>query len=317
MEKVTNLDVTVLEPRQKHPTIFAYYDELQPGTSLIIHNDHDPKPLYYQLLGERGNVFQWEYIEKGPDWWRVKITKNKAETEQPTVGQLAASDYRKAQVFKKYGLDFCCGGKKTVEQACAEKNILAETVLTELKAAEQQPGSQQLNFNDWDPGFLADFIVNNHHAYVKKSLQPLQELATKVAKVHGENHPETKAIATIFNQVAQELSSHLGKEEQVLFPYIKSLVQQKSAARQAAFSAPFGTVQQPVSMMEHEHEQVGKNMAYINQLTNGYSLPAGACSSYTLLYKWLHEFEDDLLQHVHLENNILFPKAIELEKQIA
>jgi regulator of cell morphogenesis and NO signaling len=314
MENITNLDVTVLEPRQKHPTIFARYDDLAPGASLIIYNDHDPKPLYYQLLGERGNNFNWEYLEQGPEWWRVKITKHGANTE-PTVGELAAADYRKAQVFKKFGLDFCCGGKKTVEEACAEKNISATQVLSELKLAEEQQFNRQYNYNEWDPAFLSDFIENNHHAYVKKSLQPVLELAVKVARVHGEAHPETKSVVASFNRVAQEMSSHMAKEEQVLFPYIHKLVQEKKTGVKEA--ASFGSVKQPINMMEMEHDVVGKNMGYINQLTNGYTLPADACASYTLLYKWLKEFEDDLLQHVHLENNILFPKAIDLEKQLS
>lgn len=122
-------------------------------------------------------------------------------------------------------------------------------------------------------------------------------------------------MAQLFNEVAQDLQDHLPKEEQILFPYIRSLEQCRKA-NAAPVSSPFGTVQNPVNLMESEHEAVGRNMAAIHQLTDGYRLPEDACSSYTLLYKWLHEFEDDLHQHVHLENNILFPKAVELEKQI-
>ena len=121
------IDVTVLEPRMKHPTIFARFDELQGGESLIIHNDHDPQPVYYQLLGERGNIFKWQYLEQGPEIWEVRITKNTSE-EGETIGELVAKDYRKAQVFKKYGLDFCCGGKKSVRAACEEKGIDADKV---------------------------------------------------------------------------------------------------------------------------------------------------------------------------------------------
>jgi regulator of cell morphogenesis and NO signaling len=113
--------VTLLEPRQKHPTIFVRFDELNEGESLIIHNDHDPKPLYYQLIGERGNIFSWEYLEEGPEWWKVKISKRNLGEKEETLGEIAVKDLRKAEVFKKYGIDFCCGGKKTVKEACAEK----------------------------------------------------------------------------------------------------------------------------------------------------------------------------------------------------
>lgn len=316
MENVIHLDVTTLEPRQKHPTIFARYDDLQPGQSLVIHNDHDPKPLYYQLLGERGNGFNWHYLEEGPEWWRVQISKHAANQKAPTLGQLAAKDYRKAQVFKKYGLDFCCGGKKTLKEACQEKNIGVEEVEKELLAVEQQPGHASMNSYNWSPDFLADFIVNTHHQYVKRSLQPILDLAVKVARVHGDLHPETITVATTFNKIAEELQTHLAAEEQLLFPYIHDLVQRQKNGTAFA-SASSQKAQQPISQMELEHEVTGKNMDYINRLTNGYTLPAGACASYTLLYKWLQEFEDDLHQHVHLENNILFPKAIELEKQLA
>ena len=117
------LNVTLLEPRMKHPTIFARFDELSPGESLTIHNDHDPKPLYYQLLGERGNIFTWEYLEQGPQWWKVKISKRISGESDETLGEIVAKDMHKAQIFKKYGIDFCCGGKKTVKQACEEKGI--------------------------------------------------------------------------------------------------------------------------------------------------------------------------------------------------
>ena len=111
------LNVTLLEPRQKHPTIFVRFDELKEGETLTLHNDHDPKPLYYQLLGERGNIFNWEYLEQGPVWWKVNITKRITGESDETLGQIAAKDLRKAKVFKKYGLDFCCAGKKTVKEA--------------------------------------------------------------------------------------------------------------------------------------------------------------------------------------------------------
>jgi uncharacterized protein (DUF2249 family) len=135
------VDVPSLEPRLKHPTIFQTFDELQPGESFIIHNDHDPKPVYYQLLGERGDVFTWEYLLQGPDFWDIRVTR-RGEEEQETIGQIAAKDLRKAEVFKKFGIDFCCGGKKTVREVCAEKGIDATIVEKEL----QQPISTVTNY---------------------------------------------------------------------------------------------------------------------------------------------------------------------------
>lgn len=309
------LNVTLLEPRQKHPAIFLRFDALAEGESLTIHNDHDPKPLYYQLLGERGEIFTWEYLEQGPEWWKVRISKKISGEGDETLGQIAARDLRKAQIFKKYGLDFCCGGKKTVKQACAEKGLDVTRVEQELQQADQLPASRPLPYGDWSLDFLADYIVNTHHSYVRKNLPDIRAYAAKVMRVHGSRHPELLKIHQLVEEIFTELSAHLVKEENVLFPYIKQLVAAKNHT--SALQPPhFGTVQNPIHMMEEEHELVGTNLATIRELTHDYQLPEDACASYSLLYRLLAEFEDDIHLHVHLENNILFPKAQEMEKEL-
>lgn len=309
------LNVTLLEPRQKHPTIFVRFDELNEGESLTIHNDHDPKPLYYQLLGERGNIFTWEYLEQGPEWWKVKISKRITGENDETLGQIAAKDLRKAQVFKKYGLDFCCGGKKTVKQACAEKGLDVTKVEQELQQADQLPSTRPLPYGDWSLDFLADYIVNTHHLYVKKNLPDIKAYAEKVTKVHGNHHTELVRIRQLVEDINTELLAHMVKEERILFPYIKELELAKNN-RKSLNAAHFGTVQNPISMMEMEHENVGQNLETIRELSNNYSLPEDACASYSMLYRMLDEFEEDLHLHIHLENNILFLKALEIEKQL-
>lgn len=308
------LDVTRLEPRQKHPAIFARFDELEEGESLTIHNDHDPKPLYYQLLGERGNIFNWNYLEQGPEWWKVCISKRISGENDETLGQLAAKDLRKAQVFKKYGLDFCCGGKKTVKQACAEKGLDVTKIEQELQQAETNPLIRSLPYDEWSPDFLADYIVNTHHSYVKKTLPDLRTYAAKVAGVHGGHHPELVAIQQLVEQVNAELVAHMIKEEKILFPYIKELAG-AAGKIQPAHAVAFTSVQSPISMMEMEHEMAGKKMEKIRTLSDNFLLPADACASYSLLYRTLDEFENDLHTHIHLENNILFPKALLIEKK--
>lgn len=308
------LNVTLLEPRQKHPTIFVRFDELAEGESLTIHNDHDPKPLYYQLLGERGNIFVWEYLEQGPEWWKVRISKRVSGENDETLGQIAAKDLRKAEIFKRYGLDFCCGGKKTVKQACAEKGLDVTKIEQELQQADKNPTTRPLPYSDWSLDFLADYIVNTHHSYVRKSLPEIRGYAIKVAQVHGSSHPELPSVQQLVEEVARELTSHMLKEEKVLFPYIKDLVAANNTERPSQ-TAHFGTVQNPINLMELEHELVGKNLEEIRMLTNNYTLPDDACASYSLLFRMLEEFENDLHLHIHLENNILFPKALEIEKK--
>ena len=318
MQTVTEniLNVTLLEPKQKHPTIFVRFDALAEGESLTIHNDHDPKPLYYQLLGERGNIFTWEYLEEGPEWWKVRISKKITGENDETLGQIAAKDLRKAQVFKKYGLDFCCGGKKTVKEACAEKGLDVTKVEKELQQADRMPASRPLPYGDWSLDFLADYIVNTHHSYVRKNLPDIKAYAEKVRRVHGGRHPELLEIHQLVEEVYAELMAHMIKEEKVLFPYIKELVSVTNQT-EPSHAASFGTVQNPINMMEMEHEMVGKNMEKIRTLSNNYQLPEDACASYSLLYRMLDEFEEDLHLHIHLENNILFPKALEVEKKLS
>ncbi|MCO4293941.1 iron-sulfur cluster repair di-iron protein [Solitalea sp. MAHUQ-68] len=308
------LDVTVLEPKHKHPTIFNRFDQLQAGEGFIIHNDHDPKPLYYQLLAERGATFSWEYLMEGPEWWKVRITKNLVGENDSTVGELVAKDFRKAEVFKKFGIDFCCGGKKSVKQVCSEKGVNYDELQTALNATESI-GTKAENYDQWSVEFLVDYIVNKHHTYVKDSLPVMLEFAQKVARVHGANHPENIEIAENVHALAAELNMHLMKEERVLFPYIQQLGKLKRENKQAG-TPTFGTVKNPVNMMEMEHDSAGELMQAISKLSNNYTPPADACTTYRVLYAKLKEFEDDLHNHIHLENNILFPKAIELEAEL-
>lgn len=310
------IDVTKIEPKLKHPTIFEKFDHLGPGAGIIIHNDHDPKPLYYQLLGERGNIFKWEYLLNGPDFWEVKISKLNAGESNPTIGELVKNDFRKAEVFKKYGLDFCCGGKKSLNKACEEKGLDVVEIERELKLIDEKSKvTPSQDFNNWELDFLADYIVNTHHKYVAQSNPVLFEYTQKVSNVHGERHPELIQVAEIFMEIMNELNCHMMKEENVLFPYIKNLAIAKRQ-KMPVHPAGFGTIQNPIRMMEHEHDSVGDMFKKLKELTNNFTPPSNACTTYRLSYEKLNEFMNDLFQHIHLENNILFPKAIELEKDL-
>lgn len=312
METLENnfINVTLIEPKLKHPTIFRVFDNLNEGESLTIHNDHDPKPVYYQLLGERGDIFTWEYLEEGPEWWDVKVTKR--EDGQETIGEIAVKDLRKVEVFKKYGIDFCCGGKKTIAEVCAEKNIDATKVQTELRQIETENKASNISYNDWGIDFLADYIVNTHHNYVRKYLPELMTYASKVAQVHGSQHPELIQIQKLVAEINNELTEHLAQEENVLFSYIKKIVEARKGnlplLKQEKDLAGL------IDELEKDHDLVGRAFDQIRELSKEYTLPSDACASYKLLYKMIQEFEDDLHLHIHLENNILFPKAIEMEK---
>lgn len=231
-----------------------------------------------------------------------------------SIGEIVARDYRTAEVFKKHHLDFCCGGKKSVRQACADKKIDEQVIENELNRVDLMGVSHTHQFNHWNIDFLADYILNTHHNYVKSAIPILLEFTRKVSKVHGESHPEVVMIAENFYAAAEELINHMHKEENILFPYIKQLAALSSDAS-AMPENLFGTIQHPISMMEHEHETVGEIFKNIRQLSDNYTPPAEACMTYKVSFLKLKEFEEDLHQHIHLENNILFPKSIELEER--
>ena len=250
----------------------------------------------------------------------MNSTNNSFETEKETLkemtlAQIATKNYKSAEVFEKYDLDFCCNGNKSLVQACSEKGIDPDEIYGELLNSENSEVNKDMRFDDWELDFLVDYIVNNHHRYVRQSIPVIAAHAEKVVAKHGKNHPELIEIAKIFSTVYKDLGQHLIKEEELLFPYIKTLVKVKNNIMK--YEAPFfGKIANPIKMMEIEHETAGNWLFDIRQLSENYSLPQDACNTYTVYYKELKEFEEDLHKHVYLENNILFPKSIILENKL-
>ena len=234
--------------------------------------------------------------------------------QQKTVGEIAAEYPAAVKVFQKHGIDFCCGGNRPIADACREKGIEDRVVLDELDAA-LTPSGDVPRFSAWDLDFLASYIVANHHSYVRGAIETLRKHTSRVAEVHGERHPETVAIARHFDAIADEMTHHMLKEERVLFPYITALA---AAARTGVrlVPAPFGSAANPIRMMEAEHESAGATMAEIRRLSGNYEPPGDACTTFKVSYQELEAFESDLHRHVHLENNILFPKALRLEAEL-
>jgi len=225
------------------------------------------------------------------------------------------ADYRTAAVFKQFGIDFCCGGKRSIEQVCEQKGIDPALLEQALEEVQKTAGRSNMNYNDWSLSFLADYIVNKHHVYVRERLPQLVEYAEKVAKVHGEKFPPNLEIAALANTLRDELMGHMQKEELILFPYVKAMEQAQQAG-QPAPQPPFGTVAGPINVMEAEHEVAGAILQRLREITDDYDLPAEACNTWRVLWSLLPEFEEDLHQHVHLENNILFLKALAMEQEV-
>jgi len=250
------------------------------------------------------------------------MTTHQTAAKQPpteqTVGTIVAQDVRAAAVFERHGIDFCCGGDRTLRQACAEDGVAVQAVLDELQNLDEAVTSTDAGverYNDWSPDFLADYISNQHHTYVKAALPRIEALAQKVAEVHGADHPETREIARLWPELRKEMSDHTQKEELLLFPYVRQLVR---AEREGDSVAPpeFGSARALIEEMEAEHDATGDHLARLRELSGDFVPPADACNSYRVLYDELRAFDADTKKHVHLENHILFPKTIRLEKAL-
>jgi regulator of cell morphogenesis and NO signaling len=234
-------------------------------------------------------------------------------TTEKTVRELALENPAAPRLFEKLGIDYCCGGKRSLADACRTANLNIDEVLESLeKACAGTPAVER----DWQSEPIAALITHikdTHHKYTREEAARLTTLLAKVCSAHGNNHPELFEIRDRFLALASELTTHLMKEEMVLFPY---MIRMEAAATEDVPVArpPFGSVQNPISMMEHLHDSAGHALKAMREASSGYTPPADACVSYQTLYQSLAAFEADLHQHIHLENNMLFPRAVAMEK---
>jgi len=217
-----------------------------------------------------------------------------------------------APVFETFSLDYCCGGSQTLAEACQSANLSSEDVIARLEQCD--PGIPQKDWRGEPLSDLAQYIVDKHHAFTRSEIARLQDLIAKVISVHGGNHPELSSVRMILESVAEEMRQHMWKEENILFPHIARM-EEAARIRRRPPQSPFGTVQNPVAMMIMEHDAAGQAFQKMREITSNYAVPQDGCASYRALYQALPELAADLHQHIHLENNILFPRAIELEGQ--
>lgn len=233
-----------------------------------------------------------------------------AITLDHTVGALVAENPARARVFEKHRIDYCCAGKVPLEKACSRRLVDPAAVLAELEAIDAaQPPSEETDWTKAPLTELARHIVSAHHNYLRTELPRLSAMTARVAEVHGDRAPEVVEIDKVFTGLRRELEDHMGKEEQILFPWVEQM--EKSASKTGPFQA---SVAQPIQCMEHEHEQAGAALEKLAELTGGYQPPMDACNTWRVLYASLDTFERDMHVHIHKENSILFPRAIELEK---
>lgn len=231
-----------------------------------------------------------------------------------TVRDIAIAAPSTTRIFEEYKIDYCCGGRMSLDEACANAGVDAGLVSSQLKQALAGPVST----NDperMSTGDLVNHIIDTHHEFTRREMLRLSELLEKVAWKHGEKNPELASLKEAFSILTNDLIGHMRKEEMVLFPFIQDLVRAKERSI-TPLMPPFGTVNHPVRMMQYEHEEAGNILRKMREMTNDYTLPEGACPSFGALYAGLQDLEKDLHQHIHLENNVLFPQSIALEEAV-
>ena len=240
------------------------------------------------------------------------MQEQKEFNKKETIGEIVVRDYQKAVVFKKRGIDYSCEGLKTVKEACEQLGLSEVEIEEELKNTPTPTGTQPMDFQNWESGFLCKYLIQLHHQYVKTQTGFIQELGQKVARANITKYPEIDEIVEVFVKAGTLLEQNSTKQERAFFPYIISLSDaHKNGSHIKA--ADFGKLSAPILLMETEHKAVSQCFYEIKKLTNGYTLPAYPSNAHSIFFKMLGEYEDDLHFHLHLENNILFPKVLQLE----
>lgn len=237
--------------------------------------------------------------------------------KETTIGEYVALDYRTATLFQKHGIDFCCKGGRTIEQVCEKKEVTPEEIragLDQIMGGAQGGGT--IDYKSWPIDLLVDYVEKKHHRYVEATTPTLIQFLEKLCSVHGGRHPELFEITEEFTASAHELAAHMKKEELILFPHIRKMVNSQLTGQELG-EPHFGTVRNPITMMMNEHEVEGERFRKIAELTDNYTAPADGCTTYRVAFALLKEFELDLHLHIHLENNIIFKHAMEMEKEFA
>ena len=233
------------------------------------------------------------------------------------IGELVAQDYRAASVFKKYGIDFCCQGNRTIDDASNAKEIDVDIILKDLNEVTNTHASNNtgIDFKTWPLDLLADYIEKTHHRYVEDKTPQIIPYLDKICEVHGEKHPELYQIKDLFQKVVENLVQHMKKEELLLFPFIRKMEKAKRSG-ELLQKLNFDSIKNLVNEMEDEHFAEGDRFRDIERLSHNYTPPEDACNTYRVTFAMLKEFEEDLHLHIHLENNILFPKSILMEEEL-
>ena len=230
------------------------------------------------------------------------------------ISQIVTENLKAAEILENHGIDFCCGGDKTIVEACQDKDLQVESVEAELEKAMNETDSETTWIKNLDASELSEYIVKRHHSFIRENIPPLKKYLEKICQVHGKNHAELFEVKGEFNKATEALTDHLREEEKTIFPVVHEMVQAKKENR--SIQAPcFGIVSDPIRRMQEDHKQEGERFDRLAEKTDNFKVPDDGCNTFRLSYDRLRAFVSDLHKHIHLENNILFPQALQLEKE--
>lgn len=236
-------------------------------------------------------------------------------TKDTIIGDIVTLDYKASSVFKKYNIDFCCNGHRTIAEACADDNVDADKLITDLKDTPNHSGGRAIDYTQWPLDLLADYIEKTHHRYVETKGPEIKPYLDKITEVHGEAHPELHEVKELFEQSTGNLAMHMKKEELMYFPKIRKMVEAHQKGEKID-SKVLEDIKGHIEVFLKEHDDEGVAFRKMSALTNGFTPPEDGCNTYRVTLAMIAEYEDDLHLHIHLENNILFPKSIELAKEM-
>ncbi len=296
MESPLKIDVTLLPPPHRHQVIFKALEDMKEGQELLLSVDHNPAPLYYEMKARFPKTFDWEFLEEGPQVWQVLIGKRMVASGKK-VADLVLENVGLSELFEEYGIDYCCQGNITLEEACRRKDIDIKSLLAAMKRRAVSGGTVwQPHFDSWSSRLLIQYIVENHHVWERQALDDAYDLAVKVADHHGADYPNLKKVEELVSHLRSTIVSHFAEEEEELFPLVLEGSKSSELVKE-------------LDRMKSDHVDVGAMLTDITLLTNNFQAPAEACNSFRILYHKLKELKQDIHQHTHLENNVLAVKA--------
>ncbi|MBB5396899.1 regulator of cell morphogenesis and NO signaling [Mucilaginibacter sp. AK015] len=304
------LDISAVAPSFKNEAFIEKFDALKPGQGFVLANDESSEAYYGLLSASRGLDFEWEPLEQGPTQWTARIVKRLLKDDEETIGAIVARDYRKSRELFAHDIDFCCSGDRTLSEALNGDTAAINEILKQWEAIDQCPAEEGIDYQSWSLSLLTNYIGQIHHTFVRTQSSFIADMAFKVGASNSDRYPQINKVAQIFALTGKIFEAQISREEQLLFPYIHQLPGHTLLQRPGDINDN-SSVTQLISVLKVQSIDIIGHLRQIRALTDNYTAPAYALGTCKILYRLLADYEADALLHLHLKNNILFPKVLQ------